>query len=142
MEKLSDQLNELSTRTKQLEDSAVASQAASREMIETKVEEAKASIAKARDNVQSRIDEASGDASAYRKKAQESVSDWADKLKQRRAERKTERNLDHAVHDAAQADEDAAAAVDFAIYAVAVAEYAMADAVDTKQTADALLARV
>jgi hypothetical protein len=138
MQPLSEKLSNLSDRTKQLEDRAAASRLATRETLQSNVDDAKASVSKARDDLQSQIDTASGDASARWQQAQGSIDTWADGIKRRRAERKTEREFERAVQAADQADEDAAAAVDFAIYAVASAEYAVLDAADLRLAAEAL----
>ena len=64
MQHLSEKLSNLSARTKQLEDRAAASRAATRETLESNVNDAKVSVSKARDDLQSQIDTASDEASA------------------------------------------------------------------------------
>lgn len=100
MATLSERLSDLSVRTKQLEDHAAASRAASRETMERNISEARANAAKARSDLQSRIDAASERATANWQEAQASINAWADEMRRRQAQRRAERDTERA-HDAA-----------------------------------------
>jgi hypothetical protein len=138
MKALSEQLSDLSARSKKTEDVIAATREKNRAHMETQRAELKDSIdadtlkvkeqaASARDNAQSSWREARSSVDAHFA----TMRDEAD-------ERRVERTAKKAEHRAERAEQDAADAIDLALYVLDQAEYAVLDAALARADADDL----
>jgi hypothetical protein len=125
---LSDQLNNLATRAKQLEKRAAAARQKDKAELETDVIKAQQSAEARGDALRARAQADKGRISAWSDNLQAS---WNDHLKAVRIttdERRAVHDLKSAQRAAQQADDDAEFAIDYAYAAIEEAEYAVLDA--------------
>jgi hypothetical protein len=134
MERLSDQLNDLSVRAKKTEDVIDAARTrnraaleSQRAMLQTAVDKAAAQAAGTRATISSKWHE-----------MRSTIDGQFASMRAEADERRAERGLKRAEHRADLAEQDAADAVDLAIYILDQAEYAIVDAVLARTDADAL----
>jgi hypothetical protein len=137
---LSDQLTDLASRTKKLEDAAAAARAKNRAKLEQDREKLHSTMTSEAKSIKSSADKAGTDVSSWwaetTARMEQQRADLRAKVDQRRAERqvaKAERN-------AADAEDYAADMVSWAAYALDSAEYAVIDATIARSEADELAA--
>jgi hypothetical protein len=137
MKPLSEQLLELSQRTKRAEDVMAAAQAKNRAKLESQrgeigksIEAGKANVDAAHNQVESRWDET-------RRSVEQRVATLRADAEARRAERGAKK----AERRAEDAEKEAADMVDFALYILDEAEYAVIDAAVARADADELAHR-
>ena len=138
---LSDQLVDLASRTKHLEDTAKATDERNRARLEKDREELHANVETEAQKLQESADRTDAEARSW----------WADvtrRIEQRRAElrgriehRKAEHQLDRAKRNADDAENYASDMLSLATYVVDVAEYAVVDASIARTEADELATR-
>lgn len=138
MQKLSDQLSELSSRTAKLEDSVSAAQDKDRQRLEAQKRELMTTMANARDKAEKEAAAAGTAASSWWSSTRDSADRWFDGVRAKQADRRAERDVAKAERTAEDAELDAADAIDFALYAIDAAEYALIDAALARDDADAL----
>jgi hypothetical protein len=134
MERLSEQLNDLSVRAKKTEDVVDAARTrnraaleSQRAMLQTAVDKAAASAAGTSATISSKWHE-----------MRSTIDGQFASMRAEVDERRAEWGLKRAEHRADLAEQDAADAVDLAIYILDQAEYAIVDAVLARADADAL----
>jgi len=134
MKRLSEQLNDLSVRAKQTEDTIDAARTRNRAELESQrvalkaaVDGAAAQAAQAKTTVESKWYEVRDALDARFASMRADVG-----------ERRSERDLKRAQHRADVAEQDAADAVEFALYVLDQAEYAIVDAAIARADADEL----
>ncbi|MGH9085152.1 MAG: YtxH domain-containing protein [Acidimicrobiales bacterium] len=135
---LSDQLTQLATRAKDLEDRAAAAKAQTKAELESEVKNARESAQQQADALRTRAETSKGEISEWwddvRTSWSKHVSDVRDHVDDRRAAH----DLKSARHAAERAAEDAAFAVSYAYTAIEEAEYAVLDAYLARMEADEL----
>ena len=138
MDKLSDQLSELASRTAKLEDAVTAAQDRDRQRLEVQKAELATSMSNARAKVKATATSAEDDVSTWWSSTRDSADEWFDGVRTKRAERRAAHDLEQADRVADDAEADAVDAVDFALYAIDVAEDALIDAALAREDAVAL----
>jgi hypothetical protein len=137
---LSDQLSQLSTRTKALEDRATAARKEARADLQHDVEAArKASNANA-EALGKELDTAQAEVSAWWTDMGRSWDEHIAKMRERVEEKKEQHDLKSAQRDAEEATEYASYLIDYTLAAVEEAEYAVLDATLAQMKADELAA--
>ncbi|MEF2975688.1 hypothetical protein [Subtercola sp. YIM 133946] len=133
---LSDQLSELSTQAKALEDSAASIHAENKAKAEARIAELRASLDAAKVSVDSKLDADADEIDTAWAQMQRSVSDSFASLKADADARRTHRKATHADRAADSAELDAQDAIDFAIQALQEAEYFVLTAAVAREDAD------
>jgi RNA polymerase-binding transcription factor DksA len=136
---LSDQLTDLAGKTKQLEDTAAAAKAQNRAKLEKERDKLHSDMQSEAKKLQAGADKSKADAQTW-------WADMAARAEQQRKdlhakieERKSERKVDRAMHQADDAESYAASMIQAASYCIDAAEYAVADAVIARGQADDLV---
>jgi hypothetical protein len=140
MKTLSESLDALAARVKQLEQSAAASFESDRAKLEQRGREIDQAFADAADDVERTLRQADEAGRARWNETKASVKRPVDELRARVQARRTEHELHRAQRHAEAADEDAIEAIGLATYFVNVAEYAVIDAALARMEADDLAA--
>jgi hypothetical protein len=135
---VSDQLNRLAARAKQLEDREAAARSKTKAELQQDVEAAQASAQAQADALRKSADESKGQVSAWWDGVQRSWSDHVAAVRQNVEEHRAAHDLKSAQKAADRAEDDALFAIDYAYAAVDEAEYAVLDAMLTRMDADAL----
>lgn len=138
MNKLSDQLSELASRTAKLEDSAAAVRQKDRQRLDAEKAELDTTLSAARSKAKAEAESASEAASTWWSSTRDSADQWFDDQRTKRAARRAEHDADRAEEAAEAAEADAADALDFALYAIDVAQSSLIDAALARADADAL----
>jgi hypothetical protein len=138
MKALSEQLNELSERSKKTEDLVAAARERNRAKLEARRAALTTSIAATGTRAEQRV-AATGDAVQDTwNRARDSVDQRFTTLRAAADQRRAGRDLKHAEHRAVQAEQDAADAIDLALYVLDQAECAVIDAAIARADADEL----
>lgn len=135
---LSDQLMQLSTRSKELEDRAAAAKTKAKADLEQDVKAARESAQAQGDALREGVKSSKGKISSWWHDVQRSWDDHLAAVRNDVGHQRAQHDLKKAQQAAAQADDDAAFAVDFANAAVEEAEYAVLDAALARMEADEL----
>jgi hypothetical protein len=135
---LSDQLSDLATRAKAVEERAAAAQTRAKAELEAEVIEARESAQARADALRKRAEEGKGKISAWWDNVQRSWRDHLAAVRKGADDRKAAHDLKTKQAAAERADQDAAFAVDYAYAAVEEAEYAVLDADLAHREADDL----
>jgi hypothetical protein len=138
MKALSEQLSELSVRSKRTEDVIAATRKKDRAKLETQRAALRTSIATETSAAKDRASAAKNNARAQWSDARTSVEKRFTTLRANADARRAEKGVKRAEHHAEAAELDAVAAVDFALYVLDQAEYAVIDAALARADADDL----
>jgi hypothetical protein len=138
MKPLSQSLEEMAGRVKELEDSAVAAFEADRATLEKRAHEIEEEIKTGVGEFESALNQAAEDGRTWWNDTKASMRRPFDELRARVDKRQSEHEVHRAERHAAAAEEDAAAAVGLAAYFLNVAEYAVIDAALARMAADDL----
>ena len=141
MKPLSESLEELATRVKQLEESATATFEADRSKLEQRRKEIDESIKGDVNEFDLAVREANEAGRTWWNETKASMKRPLDELRARIDKRQSEHELHRAQRQADAAEEDAAAAIAAAKYFVNVAEYSVVDATLARLAADDLAAK-
>jgi hypothetical protein len=134
MERLSEQLNDLSVRTKKTEDVIDAARTRNRAALESQ----HATLQMAVDKAAARAANTGATISSKWHEMRSTLDGQFASMRAEVDERRAERDVKRAEHRADRAEQDAADVIDFALYALDQAEYAIVDAVLARADADAL----
>jgi hypothetical protein len=137
---LSDQLSDLSTRAKQLEDRAAAAKTKDKSELETEVKNAQQSAQSQADALRKQAQAGQGKVSVWWDNMQSSWNDHLKAVRQSADDRRADHDLKSKQHAAQKADDDAAFAVNYAYAAIEEAEYSVLDADLAHKEADELAA--
>jgi hypothetical protein len=132
VERLSEQLSDLSVRAKRTEDVVDAARARNR----AKLESQRAELSAAVDGATAQAAEVKGDVDSKWQDLRGALDARFAAIRGNVEERRFERDLRRAEHRADVAEQDAADAVDFALYVLDQAEYAVVEAVLARADAD------
>jgi len=135
---LSDQLTNLATRAKEVEDRAAAARVQVKGDLEQEVKNAREAAQTQADSLHAHTEKTKSDISEWWK---DLGRDWKNQIESIRRSVDKDRaahDLKHAQRAAARADDDAAFAIDFVYAALAEAEYAVLDAYLAHMEADEL----
>jgi hypothetical protein len=135
---LSDQLSNLATRTKELEDRAASAKQKQKTDLQNDVKNARESAQAQADSLREAAKARKGDLSAQWDTVQRSWSEHVDAVRTSIDERRAAHDLKHAQKAADRADDDAAFAIDYASAVIEEAEYAVLDAELAHMEADEL----
>jgi hypothetical protein len=135
---LSDQLNELSIRAKQVEDRVTAARGKAKADLESDVKEARASAQAQADVLRETAEAGKGKLSAWWESVQRSWNEHLAAIRKNIEDRRAEHDLAAAEKVADRAEEDASFAIAFAYAALEEAEYAVLDATLARMDADDL----
>ena len=138
---LSDQLTDLASRTRRLEDSAADVKAQNRAKLEQERERLHSAMQSTAQNVRSSASEARANGRSWWEDVTTRIDQRRAELRAKLEQRRAERQVERAQRNAAEAEEYAADMVSLAVYAIDEAEYAVVDAAIAQAEADALLAR-
>jgi hypothetical protein len=138
MKPLSDSLEELATRVKVLEGSAIATFEADRAKLEKRRHEIDEAFKSDTGEFESAVREAADAGRTWWNDTKASMKRPLDEVRARVDKRQSEHELHHAQRNANAAHEDAAAAIEVAAYFLNVAEYAVIDAALARMAADDL----
>jgi hypothetical protein len=138
MKKLSQSLEALSVRVKELEDSATATFEADRTALENRRREIDAALTADRDEFEASVQEAADAGRAWWNETTDSLARPVRELRARNQERQAEHELHKALRNAAAAEEDAAVALEISAHWINIAEYAVIDATLARMAADDL----
>jgi hypothetical protein len=138
MKKLSEQLSDLSDRTKQTEDVVDAAKEKNRERLQAKKAQLQTAVSAEQNRIGARTTKAKTDARSKWQDLRTAMDGHFTELRSKGEQHKAERDLKHAERRADDAELDAADAIDFAIYALDYAEYAIVDATIARADADDL----
>jgi hypothetical protein len=127
MKALSEQLSELSVRSKRTEDVIAATREKDRAKLETQRAALRTSIATETSAAKDRASAAKNNARAQWSDARSSVEKRFTSIRANADARRAEKGVKRAEHHAEAAELDAVAAVDFALYVLDQAEYAVID---------------
>jgi len=125
---VSDQLNDLADRAKQLKDSAVAAKEKGKAELEAEVKNAQESAQAQGDALRTRAQANKGKLSAWSENLQNSWNEHLHVVRKSADERRAAHDLKSAQRAAQRADEDAEFAIEYAYAAIEEAEYAVLDA--------------
>ena len=137
---VSDQLNQLATRTKELEDRAAAARGKSKADLEKEVEAARQAAQAQGENLRQRAEARKGKISAWWDSVQRSWNDHLAAVRTDFEDRRSAHDLKAAQRKADNAEDDAAFAIDYAYAAVEEAEYSVLDATLARMDADEMAA--
>jgi hypothetical protein len=135
---VSDQLNKLADRTKELEDRAAAAQGKTKADLEADVERARRAAQTQADGLRQSAEASKGKISAWWDDTQRSWNEHMAAVRKDVDDKRSAHDLKSAQKAADRADDDAAFAVDYAYAAVEEAEYAVLDAALAHMDADEL----
>ncbi len=138
MKPLSQSLEALAARTKELEDSATATFEADRAKLELRRSEIDAAINADLDELDSGVRDAAQAGRTWWSDTKASMKRPFQEFRDRIEQRHNEHELNRALRAATAAEEDAAAAIEVAAYFLNVAEYAVIDAGLARIAADGL----
>jgi DNA helicase IV len=127
MKPLSEQLGKLADRAKKTEDTASEAREHNREKLEMQRTDLKNAIAERNAKAEERWND-----------TRSSMDQWFASKRAAVEERRTERDIKKAQHNADVAEQDAADAIDIALYVLDQAEFAVIDAVIARTDADEL----
>jgi hypothetical protein len=125
---LSDQLSDLASRAKHVQDRAAAAQSKAKADLEAEVEEARDSAQARADALRTRAQTRKGKISAWWDNVQKTWHDHLAAVRKGADDRKAAHDIKSMRKAAERADEDAAFAVDYAFAAIEEAQYAVLDA--------------
>jgi len=138
--RLSEQLSDLSTRAKSIEDAVIAAQKEGRDKLLARTTAARASATAAVDKMKQSV-KAANDAGATKWGAMEAkLGADLDALKARMSEKKRAIDANIAERDAEDAEDDASFAIDYAIASIEQAKLSVFDAISARQNAEAVKA--
>lgn len=137
MNKLSDQLSELASRTAKLEDSVAAVQEKDRKRLDAQKAELDATVSAGRAMAKAKAESVSDAAPTWWSSTRDGADQWFDDQRAKRAERRAEHDADKAEQNAEDAEADAADALDYALYAIDVAQSSLIDAALARADAEA-----
>lgn len=135
---LSDQLTDLADRTKQLEDSANAAKAKNRAKLEQQRDELHSKVEKDAQSIQSSAGTAGAGVRSWWAETAAHMEQQRAELRDKIQQQQTERKVQKAEGNAADAEDYASNLVSLAAYVVDAAEYAVVDAAIARSTADDL----
>jgi hypothetical protein len=135
---LSDQLNDLAAKAKEVEDRVAAAREKSKTDLEAEVNRARESAQAQADQLHKKAEANKGKISAWWDKAQRSWHEHLAAVRKGAQERKAEHDAKAAQKAAERADSDASYAIDYAYAAVEEAQYAVLDADLAHRHADEL----
>jgi hypothetical protein len=135
---LSDQLNDLVAKTKQVEDRVAAARQKTKAELEADVDNARASAQAQADALHAKAEASKGGISAWWDKLEKSWHEHIAAVRKGVEERKAAHDAKAAQRDAEKADEDASYAIDYAAAAIEEAQYAVLDAALAHRHADEL----
>jgi thiamine pyrophosphate-dependent acetolactate synthase large subunit-like protein len=138
MQKLSESLETLSVRAKNLEDSATATFEADRAKLEQRGREIDTALTADRNKFESKVHEAADAGRSWWDETTDALARPIRELRARHEARKSEHEIHKALRTADAAEEDAVVAIDIATYWLNVAEYAVIDATLARLSADDL----
>ena len=139
MQKLSQSLEALSVRVKNLEDSATAAFEADRAKLEQRRREIDTALTADRHEFESAVREAADAGRSWWNETTEALARPIRELRARHEERQSEHELHRAMRFADAAEEDAAVAIEIATHWINIAEYAVIDATLARMAADDLI---
>jgi thiamine pyrophosphate-dependent acetolactate synthase large subunit-like protein len=139
MQKLSQSLEALSVRVKNLEDSATAAFEADRAKLEQRRREIDTALTADRHEFESAVREAADAGRSWWNETTDALARPIRELRARHDERQAEHELHRAVRFAEEAEEDAAVAIEIATNWINIAEYAVIDATLARMAADDLV---
>jgi hypothetical protein len=137
---VSDQLSQLSARTKELEDRAMAARSKAKADLEQEVESAREAAQVQGDVLRQNAEEHKGKISAWWDSVEHSWNDHLAAVRSDFDDKRAAHDLTTAQRRADNAEDDAAFAVDYAYAAVEEAEYAVLDATLARMEADEMAA--
>jgi hypothetical protein len=135
---LSDQVSDLATRAKQVEDRIASAKEKTRDELEGEVNSARESAQAQADALHRKAEANEGKISAWWDKLQRSWHEHLAAVRKGAEERKAAHDVKAAQRAAEQADDDASYAVDYAHAAIEEAQYAVLDAELAHRHADEL----
>jgi hypothetical protein len=135
---LSDQLNDLAVKAKQVEDRVAAAKQKTKAELEADVNDARESSKVQAEALHTKAEARKGKISAWWDKVQRSWHEHLGAVRKGAEERKVAHDAKAAQRAAEQADEDASYAIDFAYAAIEEAQYAVLDADLAHRHADEL----
>ena len=135
---LSDQLNKLAVRAKELEDRAAEATSKQKADLEQDVKNARDSAQAQADSLRKHAETGKDKLSAWWYKLQQEWNDQMASIRKAFDKHRTEHDVEKAQRAAESADEDADFAIDFALAAIEEAEYAVLDAQLAHMEADEL----
>jgi hypothetical protein len=135
---LSDQLNDLAVKAKQVQDRVAAAKQKTKADLEGDVENARASAQAQADALHTKAEANKGKISAWWDKMERSWHEHVAAVRKGAQDRKTAHDAKAAQRAAEQADEDASYAIDYAYAAIEEAQYAVLDADLAHRHADEL----
>jgi hypothetical protein len=133
---LTDQLNDLAVRAKQVEERVAAANQKTRAELQADVDNARASSQAQADALHAKTQASKGKISAWWDKLEKSWHEHVAAVREGRQDRKAAHDAKAAQHAAEKADEDASYAIDYAYAAIEEAQYAVLDAVLAHRHAD------
>jgi hypothetical protein len=138
MKKLSEQLSDLSDRTKRTEDVVDAAKEKNRERLQQQKAQLQTAVSAEQTRIGERATKAQTDAQTKWQDLRSGMDNHFADLRAKGEQHKADRDLKRAEGRADDAELDAAEAIDFAIYALDNAEYAIVDATLARADADDL----
>ncbi len=135
---LSDQLTDLADRTKQLEDAANAAKAKNRAKLEQQRDELHSKVEKDAQSIHSSAGMAGAGVRSWWAETAAHMEQQRTDLRDKIQQQQTERKVQKAESNAADAEDYATNLVSLAAYVVDAAEYAVVDAAIARSTADDL----
>jgi hypothetical protein len=141
MKALSEQLSDLSVRSKRTEDVVAAAREKDRAKLEGQREQLKTSIANANAKARERATSAQESTQKWWSETRSSVDERFATKRSQADKRRGDKDIKKAERHAEQAEQDAAAAIDWVRYVLDQAEYAVVDAVIARADADDLAAK-
>jgi type IV secretory pathway VirB10-like protein len=141
MKKLSNSLEALSLRVKNLEASATAAFEADRAKLEQRRREIDLALSADRDEFEAAVREAADAGRTWWNETSDALAKPIRELRSRHDERKSEHEYHRAMRTADAAEEDAAVAIEIAAHWLNIAEYAVIDATLARLAADDLVMR-
>ncbi|MGH3118674.1 MAG: hypothetical protein ACRDQD_31185 [Nocardioidaceae bacterium] len=141
MKRLSNELDELSVRTKKTEDIIEAARTRDRERLRELLDTLKSAVDDQSAKAGERMEKARADADAKGHELKTTVDNHFAGIRAKAEQHKVEHDMRRAEHRADDAEYDAITSVDFAVYALDQAEYAIIEAAVCRVEADELAAQ-
>jgi hypothetical protein len=138
MKRLSDELSELSVRTKKTEEVIDAAVARDRAKLQARLDTLKSAVAEQTGRASERMAKARTDVETKWGELRTTLDSHFADMRAKAEQHKVERDIRRAEHRADDAEQDAIVAVDFALYALEQAEYAIIEAAVSRADADEL----
>jgi hypothetical protein len=135
---LSDQLNDLVAKTKQVEERVAAARQKTKAELEADVDNARESSKAQADTLHAKAEASKGKISAWWDKLERSWHEHVTAVRKGVEDRKAAHDAKAAQQAAEKADDDASYAIDYAYAAIEEAQYAVLDALLAHQHADEL----